>query len=373
MYPPICVITTSAAGLLICGHLLNISKISVTVATIAGNLYIAKLGVLFWPVPLALLTSFLLCVIISPMTVALPLLVGKHSDSHQDLDLFLQATTSPRSPILMPRFIALVIVSLLTRHTLLTSVLTSILSHAPSEALVIGVAFAFIGLCGFSMTSIVEISIRKTAGSFVLFGASLALLQPNLSLFSSFLTLKGLPTENDPSEGAAWLVIIGCIVVAASGVIVPPEVVIPRLCAALVGGALIGLHVYHSFLPSSFLAGLFVVVEASLFVSWLVLFVRPASSGSSILNIVTSLLQCFCLFSILLSPVMIGYITAPGAAENLALLRSSFVALWAVANLVIALLVKIQLSNEKASKQLSRVDWSWLPTQVILISTYKYA
>lgn len=364
MYPPICVITTSAAGLLICGHLLNISKISVTVATIAGNLYIAKLGVLFWPVPLALLTSVLLCVIISPMTIALPLLVGKHSDSQQDLDLFVQNTTSARSPILVPRFIALVVVCLLTRHTLLTSVLTSILSHAPNEALVLGLTFAFIGLCGFSITSVVEVSIRKTAGSFLLFGASLALLQPNLSLFSSFLTLKGLPTESDPSDGAAWLVILGCLVVAAAGVLVPSEVVVPRLCAALVGGALIGLHVYHSFLPSSLLAGMFVVTEAALFVTWLVLFVRPASSGSSILNIITSLLQCFCLFSVLLAPVMIGSISLPGAAENLSLLRSSFVALWAVANLVIALLVKIQLSNEKTSKKFSRVDWSWLPTQV---------
>jgi hypothetical protein len=367
IYPPMCVIATSAAGMLICGHLLNISKISVTIATIAGNLYIAKLGVLFWPVPLALLTSFLLCVIISPMTLTLPLLVGKNSDSQQDLDLFVQATTAVRSPVLLPRFIALIIVSLLTRHTLLTSVLTSILSHAPNEALVLGLTSAFIGLSGFSITSVMEISIRKTAGSFLLFGASIALLQPNLSILSSLFTLHGLPTENDPSDGAAWFVIIGCGVVAAAGVLVPSEVVVPRLCAALVGGAFIGLHVYNSYLPSSLLAGVFVVLEAALFVSWLVLFVRPASSGSSILNIITSLLQCFCLFSVLLAPIMIGSITLPGAAENLLIIRSSFVALWAVANLVIALLVKIQLSNEKASKKFSRADWSWLPTQVRLI------
>jgi Na+-driven multidrug efflux pump len=106
-------------------------------------------------------------------------------------------------------------------------------------------------------------------------------------------------------------------------------------------------------------------MEAALVVSWLVLFVRPASSGSSVLNIITSLLQCFCLFSVLLAPIMIGSVTLPGAAENLSLLRSSFVALWAVANLAIALLVKIQLSNEKASKKFSRADWSWLPTQVL--------
>jgi hypothetical protein len=365
IYPPMCVIATSAAGMLICGHLLNISKISVTVATVAGNLYIAKLGVLFWPVPLALLTSFLLCVIISPMTLVLPLLVGKNSESQQDLDMFLQATTTVRSPVLVPRFVAVVIVSLLTRHTLLTSVLTTILTHAPNEALVLGLTSVFIGLSGFSITSVIEVSIRKTAGSFLLFGASIALLQPNLSILSSFLTLKGLPTENDPSDGAAWLVIIGCVVVAAAGVLVPSEVVVPRLCASLVGGALIGLHVYHSYLPSSLLAGVFVVMEAALVVSWLVLFVRPASSGSSVLNIITSLLQCFCLFSVLLAPIMIGSVTLPGAAENLSLLRSSFVALWAVANLAIALLVKIQLSNEKASKKFSRADWSWLPTQVL--------
>jgi hypothetical protein len=365
MYPPMCVITTSAAGLLICGHLLNMSKISVTVATIAGNLYIAKLGVLFWPVPLALLTSFLLCVIISPMTLALPLLVGKLSDSHQDLDLFVQTTTTSRSPVLVPRFIALIVVSLLTRHSLLTSVITSILAHSPNEALVLGTTSIFIGLCGFSITSVVEVSIRKTAGSFLLFGASIALLQPNLSIISSFFTLKGLDTVDDPSDGAAWLVIIGCLVVAAAGVLIPTEVVIPRLCAALVGGSFIGLHVYYSYLPSSMLSATFVVAEAALFVSWLVLFVRPASSGSSILNIVTSLLQCFCLFSVLLTPIMIGTVTLPGAAENLSLLRSSFVAIWAVANLIIALLVKIQLSGEKSSKKFSRADWSWLPTQVL--------
>ena len=366
IYPPMCVIATSAAGLLICGHLLNISKISVTVATIAGNLYIAKLGVLFWPVPLSLLTSLLLCVVVSPMTLTLPLLVGKHSESHQDIDLFVQATTTSRSPILVPRCVALVIVCLFTRHSLLTSILTSILSHAPNEALVLGVTSAFIGVCGLSITSVLEVSIRKTAGSFLLFGASIALLQPNLSILSSFLTLNGLPTEDDPSEGAAWLVIIGCVVVAAAGVLVPTEAVVPRLAAALVGGALIGLHVYSSYLPSTMLAAVFVVMEAALFVSWLVLFIRPASSGSSILNVITSLLQCFCLFSVLLAPIMIGSVTLPGAAENLSLLRSSFVALWAVANLVIALLVKIQLSNEKSSKKFSRADWSWLPTQVLI-------
>jgi hypothetical protein len=364
IYPPMCVIATSAVGMLICGHLLNVSKISVTVATVAGNLYIAKLGVLFWPVPLALLTSLLLCVIISPMTIVLPLLVGKHSDSQQDLDLFVQTTTSSRSPVLVPRFVALVSVCLLTRHTLLTSVLTSILSHPPNEALVLGVTSMFIGLCGFSITSVAEVSIRKTAGSLLLFGASIAVLQPNLSIFSSFLTLKGLPTENDPSDGAAWFVIIGCIVVAAAGILVPTEVVVPRLCAALVGGSFIGLHVYQSYLPSSFIAGTFAVVEAALFVSWLVLFVRPASSGSAILNLVTTLFQCFCLFSVLLVPVMAGSSGLPGSAEKLSLLRSSFVAIWAVANLAMALLVKIQLSNEKTSKTFSRLDWSWLPTQV---------
>ena len=65
---------------------------------------------------------------------------------------------------------------------------------------------------------------------------------------------------------------------------------------------------------------------------------------------------------------MIGSVTLPGAAENLSLLRSSFVALWAVANLVIALLVKIQLSGEKSSKKFSRPDWSWLPTQVLSLT-----
>jgi hypothetical protein len=140
------------------------------------------------------------------MTLVLPLLVGKNSESQQDLDMFLQATTTVRSPVLVPRFVAVVIVSLLTRHTLLTSVLTTILTHAPNEALVLGLTSVFIGLSGFSITSVIEVSIRKTAGSFLLFGASIALLQPNLSILSSFLTLKGLPT-GCMNNGTPWVLL----------------------------------------------------------------------------------------------------------------------------------------------------------------------